>query len=138
MHFDLYTGGGTDRVGWRLLGANNRQLARGLLSYPDADSCRADLVRLLTWVSGLDRRYVRAADRAWVWRLRREGIDVVVSGHAFDRRGRCEESCERFVTVAPFTPVRELVTALPAPGTRGMRPSVLRAGTFRTPRRRGA
>ena len=33
----------------------------------------------------------------WGWRLRADSRDVVGSGHAFDRRPRCEEACVRFV-----------------------------------------
>lgn len=124
LHFHLYSGPPSGGVRWRLLGGNNRELGRGAVVYPDAVSCRAGLARTLVELPTMEPAVIRLDHTRWTWRLRLDGVDVVGSGHAFDRRPRCEEAWERFVRFAPMAPVREGVTVMPW-SSRGMRPSLM-------------
>jgi len=124
LHFHLYSGPPSGGVRWRLLGGNNRELGRGALVYADAHTCRAGLERTIAELAAYDAAVVRIDRSRWGWRLRQDGLDVVGSGHAFDRRPRCEEACLRFLRLAPIAPVRDSLTVMPWTG-RSMRPSVL-------------
>jgi hypothetical protein len=44
-----------DRVGWRLLGANNRELGRSPVWYPDVESCREAARGVGGWQSAARR-----------------------------------------------------------------------------------
>jgi hypothetical protein len=125
LHFHLYSSPTSGGVRWRLLGGNNRELGRGMLAYEDAESCRAGLVQTLVQLSSLVPAVTRVDHSHWGWRLRAGTLDVVGSGHPFDRRPRCEEACARFVELAPRASVRDALTVMRY-GSRSMRPSVLR------------
>ncbi|MFI5100823.1 MAG: YegP family protein [Actinomycetes bacterium] len=127
LFFHLYSSPSSGGVRWRLLGANNRELGRSCLAYPDVDLCRAGLARTLLELPTLVPAVMRVDHSHWGWRLRADTRDVVGSGHAFDRRPRCEEACVRFVEQAPHASVRDSLTVMPW-GSRNMRPSVLRNG----------
>jgi hypothetical protein len=125
LHFHLYSSPTSGGVRWRLLGGNNRELGRGMLAYEDAEACRVGLARTLTELPTLVPAVMRVDHSHWGWRLRAGSLDVVGSGHPFDRRPRCEEACARFVELAPHASVRDVLTVMPY-GSRSMRPSVLR------------
>jgi len=108
----MYASTASGSVRWRLLGGNNRELGRGVLEYPDADACRADVLRILNDAPFLDAAIVRADRSRWAWRLRRDGVDVVTAGHAFHRRSQCEEALARFVRVAHLAPINTPVAVL--------------------------
>ncbi len=126
LHFHLYSSPSSGGVRWRLLGGNNRELGRSCLAYPDVELCRAGLARTLLELPTLVPAVMRVDHSHWGWRLRADTLDVVGSGHAFDRRPRCEEACARFVELAPHASVRDALTVMPW-GSRSMRPSVLRS-----------
>jgi hypothetical protein len=125
LHFHLYSSPTSGGVRWRLLGGNNRELGRGMLAYPDVDACRAGLARTVAELASLVPAVMRVDHSHWGWRLRADAVDVVGSGHPFDRRPRCEEACARFVELAPHASVRDALTVMPY-GSRSMRPSVVR------------
>jgi hypothetical protein len=125
LHFHLYSSPTSGGVRWRLLGGNNRELGRGMLAYPDAEACRAGLAKTIAELDKLVAAVMRVDHSHWGWRLRAGTLDVVGSGHPFDRRPRCEEACARFVELAPRASVRDALTVMPY-GSRNMRPSVLR------------
>ncbi len=124
LHFHLYSGPPSGGVRWRLLAANNRELGRGSLVYSDAEACRAGLARTVVELPTMERVVIRLDRTRWMWQLRKDGVDVVASGHAFERRPRCEEAWERFLRFAPVAPVRDAVTVLRW-SSRGIRPSLL-------------
>jgi hypothetical protein len=126
LHFHLYSSPTSGGVRWRLLGGNNRELGRGLLAYPDAEQCRAGLARTILELPSLVPAVMRVDHSHWGWRLRSGSLEIVGSGHPFDRRPRCEEACTRFVEMAPHASVRDVLTVMPY-GSRSMRPSVLRS-----------
>src|SRR5215475_13074445 len=100
LHFHLYSSPTSGGVRWRLLGGNNRELGRGLLAYENAEACRAGLAQTITDLPTLVPAVMRVDHSHWGWRLRAGTLDVVGSGHPFDRRPRCEEACARFVELA--------------------------------------
>ncbi len=125
LFFHLYSSPPSGGVRWRLLGANNRELGRSCLAYPDIDLCRAGLATTLLELTLLVPAVMRVDRGHWGWRLRADGRDVVGSAHAFDRRPSCQAACARFIEQAPHASVRDTLTVMPW-GSRNMRPSILR------------
>ena len=123
LRFHLYWTPTSGGVRWRLLSGNNRELGRGLLAYPTAEACRAGLARTLLELPSLVPAVMRVDHCHWGWWLRAGILDVVGSGHPYDRRPRCEEACARFATLAPDASVRDAVTVMPY-RRRSMRPSL--------------
>jgi len=124
-HFHMYSSATAGWVRWRLLGGNNRELGRGLLEYQDTDQCRTGLAQVLVELLYMVPAVVRVERRLWEWRLRVAGIDVVGSGHPFDRRPRCEEACARFVALATGAAICDVLTVIRF-DSRTRRPSVFR------------
>ena len=112
-HVHLYSSQTSGEVRWRLLGGDNRELGRGLLAYRDVEECRTGLARTILELPSLVPAVMRVDHRHWGWRLRSGSLDVVGSGHPFDRRPRCEEACARFVQMAPHAVVRDGLTVMP-------------------------
>ena len=83
LYFHLYSSPSSGGVRWRLLGANNRELGRSCLAYPDVDLCRAGLATTLLELPSLVPAVMRVDHSHWGWRLRSDSRDVVGSGHAF-------------------------------------------------------
>jgi hypothetical protein len=107
LQFSMFAAPSTGAVRWRLLGGNNRDLGRGCLDYPDAATCLAGLRATLTDLALLEPAMLRAEHGRWVWRLRKAGEDVVVSGHPFDRKLRCVEACDRFLRLSPSAEIHD-------------------------------
>jgi hypothetical protein len=110
----MYSVSAIGGVRWRLLGGNNRELGRGALEYPDGETCRVDVVRILHEAKALDAVVLRADPSRWTWRLRRDGVDVVMAAHAFHRRSQCGDAMARFVELAHTATVTATVTVLGA------------------------
>ena len=124
LQFHLYSSPTSGGVRWRLLAGNNRELGRGLTAYPDVEACRAGLERTLLELPSLVPAVMRVDHCHWGWLLRAGVLDVVGSGHPYDRRPRCEEACARFASLASEASVRDAVTVMPY--GRRLRPSVQR------------
>jgi hypothetical protein len=112
QHFQLYRQGIDAPVRWRLLSANNRDMGRGARSFADEDSCLGGIADFVDGVDGLVASLVRAGDNRWAFRLMRRDVLEVTSGHAFDRRTRCERAAARFLELAPSAQVRPGVALL--------------------------
>lgn len=79
-------------VHWRLLGANNRELAWSAVSFVDVEAAHRSLARTR---GALDRAAVTVvADgpRLWVWRVAVDGDPHMVSARAYQRRAECGRS----------------------------------------------
>jgi hypothetical protein len=87
---------------WRLLGANNRELARSYTGYPDVATC-TDAARLIQSGHG----QLDAATRPklptgrWYWEASLDGIPLAVSAHWFRWRRDCEHNFEQFMKAVP-------------------------------------
>jgi hypothetical protein len=98
-------GGG---VGWRLLGANNRELGRSAGSYPDAESAHKSIARVRGLADGGEAHIVH--DRAtglWAWQLDDSGSLVANSGRGFRHERECRYNLDQFRAAAPSAPASD-------------------------------
>lgn len=96
---------GSGLVGWRALGANNRELGRaaqpaiGLEAAIEAvHAVQADLAQAVT-------RTVREAGVGWSWRILVDGEWVVTSSRRYQRQRECAYSLEQFLEWFPVAAV---------------------------------
>ena len=87
------------RVGWRLLSANNRDLGRAAVAYPDSESCLGAVRHLRRRLP--DAMVVTSRDRLeyWTWSLRLDGTDVAMSSRHYQRRVQCEYASRLFLSL---------------------------------------
>jgi hypothetical protein len=116
LHVQIYARGSLAPLRWRLVGGNNRDLGRGTTDFPDEESCLVGIKEVVKNLEHLVPGLVRATGNRWSWRLSLAAEVVVVSGHSFDRRRRCEDGWVRFVELMPTAEVREGVSYLFAGG----------------------
>lgn len=96
-------------VGWRLLGANNRELGRSALAYADAEATldAVDAVRLLAR-AGVAHIVHESTATPWVWQLHDEsGAVVATSGRGFRHERECRYNLDQFRDAAPTAPASE-------------------------------
>jgi uncharacterized protein YegP (UPF0339 family) len=98
-HFQLFATDGHAEIRWRLLSANNRELGRGVVAYPDAEACLLAIKQLLIALDDLQSR-VRRKDGLWQWVLLADNEHVVLGSHLFDRQVRCELAVSQFRSFA--------------------------------------
>lgn len=124
--FQLVPGGrlvhepGRGGVGWRLLGANNRELGRAALAYPDAESALAAVqdVRLLAVESGAHIVHDPTTG-FWAWHLLgAEDVVVATSGRGFRHERECRYNLEQFRDIAPSAPAADTGTTTEFPWQR--------------------
>ena len=107
------------RFGWRMLAANNREVARSASTYAELASC-IDAVRdLRIHVSDGLAIASRTGRADWSWRLRIDGADEATSSRTYQRRLQCEAACALFVELVPDAEFVDLTapcepTAFPA------------------------
>ncbi|MFC6236584.1 hypothetical protein [Longivirga aurantiaca] len=98
---------GRGGVGWRLLGANNRELGRSALAYADAEAALAAIgdVRVLAAGGGAHIVHNPTTGR-WAWHLI-TAYDLVVatSGRGFRHERECRYNLEQFRAHAPSATV---------------------------------
>jgi hypothetical protein len=116
-------------VGWRLLAANNRDVARSAYHYPDVDTCveavcalrrglregtivatRADAVGRAEWPGiTLPGR----AHAIWTWLLRLGDHAAAVSSRGYQRRLQCEAAGALFLSLVPDAVVEDMSVVEP-------------------------
>ena len=102
---------------WRLLGANNRELARSFTTYPDAGSCAAAIKYLQTASDRLVPAFLPGLRRGrWFWQTAVDDVPLAASARSFALRRDCEQNFEQFLAVVSAGVV---VTIVPAPGYSG-------------------
>jgi uncharacterized protein YegP (UPF0339 family) len=84
---------------WRLLAANNRDVARSSTAYADLDACLDAVANLQARIGDAVTVAARAGRADWSWRLRLDGDDVAVSSRTYQRRLQCEAACALFVVL---------------------------------------
>lgn len=89
-HLQLFADTPTSLVRWRLLSGNNREIARGVDSYRDDESCRIALKELQASVDDLDSLVRQTEAHRWVWQLTGSQRVLVTSAHHYDRLIRCQ------------------------------------------------
>lgn len=89
------------QFGWRMLAANNREVARSAATFADVDVCVEAVDQLQRDVEAGTTVASRTGRSDWVWRLRIDGIDVAASARTYQRRLQCEAACALFVELVP-------------------------------------
>jgi len=84
---------------WRLLAANNRDVARSATAYAELDACLDAIADLQVRITDAVAVATRAGRADWSWRLRLDGDDVAVSSRTYQRRLQCEAACSLFVVL---------------------------------------
>lgn len=95
-HVQLFSRSVGEPVQWRMLSGNNREIGRGVDSYPDTESARLGVKELQSLLEALEAGVRRNTSNEWVWHLSLEGRLVAVSGHGFNRLIRCEQGLTQF------------------------------------------
>jgi hypothetical protein len=110
---DIYGGRGFGSAGWRLLGANNRELGRGPALFADLESCQAAVRELAAHIAAATPGITSDADRtgAWNWRLELGGRVVAVSWRSYLRHRECTYSLAHFIDAVPNADVPALAPA---------------------------
>ncbi len=105
-----------EHVAWRLLGANNRELGRSPVWYPDLDSCREAVRVLKREIDGVTSAITAVAlpGGAWSWRLAVSGQPVAVAGRPYHRHRECAYNLSHFVAAVPGAQIADepLATAV--------------------------
>jgi uncharacterized protein YegP (UPF0339 family) len=86
-------------LSWRLLAANNRDVARSATPYPDLATCLKAVADLQARIEDAVAVAARSGRADWSWRLRVDGQDVAVSSRTYQRRLQCEAACSLFVSL---------------------------------------
>ena len=102
------TGSGGGGVGWRLLGANNRELGRSAVSFAEAESALAAIGRLRV-TAAADVSHVLHDQKSglWVWQLIDNSVLVATSGRGFRHERECRYNLEQFRAAAPTAPTSD-------------------------------
>lgn len=92
-----------DHVAWRLLGANNRELGRSAVWYPDRDSCLEAVHSLQREIGAVTSAITAVANPggAWSWQLAVRGRPVAVAGRPYHRHRECAYNLSHFVAAVP-------------------------------------
>ncbi len=101
VHFQMFSLGIGSAVRWRLLSANNREMARGSLEYATASMCRDGIEELRASLGDLQRVVRRTIDHTWIWELLEWNGPPVAVGNRFDRQIRCVQALNYFIQSAP-------------------------------------
>lgn len=115
--------GGQKPVGWRLIGANNRELGRSAEAFDNVTTCQASVNGLRERV-GEARGFLTMSDMtgSWTWRLEIEGRSVAVAGRSYQRHRECQYNLAQFLAAVPVAqlavgvPSRPRARALPLRG----------------------
>ena len=109
------------RVGWRLIGANNRELGRSPAAYASLRECRAAVGRLKEGVEQLRVGFqISGTTMTWTWRLELDGQEVATSGRPYQRQREAHHNVALFVAAVPLAEVNEVMPNRPR--LRGLRP----------------
>lgn len=102
---------GEKAVGWRLIGANNRELGRSAAMFGGHVECRAAVNELREKIAGA-RVLMTMSDAAgsWTWRLEIDGRSVAVAGRPYLRHRECQFNFGQFLAAVPLA---ELAEAMP-------------------------
>ena len=83
---------------WRLLGANNRELARSYTTFPEAESCAAAIKYLQSASDRLVPAFLPGLRMGrWYWQTAADDVPLAVSPRSFGLRRDCEQNLEQFL-----------------------------------------
>jgi hypothetical protein len=82
---------------WRLLGANNRELARSYGTYPDVELCAAAITQLQSSTDRLVATFRPGFQTGrWYWQASVDGVLLAISARPFSWRRDCEHNYGQF------------------------------------------
>ena len=99
--FQLYTMGGQDIVWWHFSSPNGRRLARCAAPFGSISEARGSLAAIVPELSRATATVRPTPANRWRWMLALDGVPIVLGSGDQDRRVRCEDAWQRFVTAAP-------------------------------------
>ncbi len=117
----VLSGGNGAWYGWRLIGANNRELGRSAIGFGSYQGARLAVLHLQRGTGRLVQHSItdRATGR-WGWRFELDGATVAVSGRWYERDQEARLGAAKFVSLALRAALVDGVLALPdrrGPGT---------------------
>ena len=90
------------RVGWRLLGRNNHEIARSADGFPDVDAAHDAVDVIRQHMRELQPSVSVGSDRGeWTWWMSRHGVPVAVASRTYRREREAVQSLEQFERLAP-------------------------------------
>lgn len=96
---------GASGIGWRLLGANNRELGRSPGVFADAEEALEDVTRARRFAAeGAGHIVHDPGTGHWAWHLDGAGVVVAISGRGFRYERECRYNLEQFRDAAPTAP----------------------------------
>ena len=117
-----------DWYGWRLIGANNRELGRSALSFVSYPTARRAVTHIQRSAERLTRRTViDPTTGRWTWRVDLDGEIVAVSGRWYERDHDSQQGMAKFMTLLPIAVLSDGVVTLR--DRRGARPRLAVEGT---------
>ncbi|MGW7369048.1 hypothetical protein ACWGI8_37915 [Streptomyces sp. NPDC054841] len=101
-------------VGWRLIGANNRELGRSAEAFAGPEECAAAMIELREKVAEA-RVLLSMPDTAgsWTWRLELDGRAVAVAGRPYLRQRECQYNLSQFLAAVPVARLAEGMPSRP-------------------------
>ncbi|MGW7523312.1 hypothetical protein [Streptomyces sp. NPDC054783] len=106
--------GGSRPVGWRLIGANNRELGRCAATFESLAACQAAVNQLRERIA--DVRPVLAMAHiagTWTWRVALDGQNVATSGRPYQRHRECQHNLGLFLAALPVAELSSGLVSLP-------------------------
>jgi hypothetical protein len=89
---------GTARYGWRLIGANNRELGRGLATFSGLREARLAAGAVRQRSAELREQMDNDPDNgSWGWRASLDGAVAAMSGRRYQRMRECSYNFQQFV-----------------------------------------
>lgn len=85
-----------DRLWWRLLGRNNRSLARSVHGFVDLEAAVADALSLTVLAAEVPIELVSESGTSWRWVLLLDGEPRATSTISYARRLECLRAITRF------------------------------------------
>jgi hypothetical protein len=87
---------GAGLVGWRVLGANNRELGRGAVPFWGVDEAYQAVHEAQTVVERTVTRFWADELGGWFWNISLDGEQLAVSSRGYRRQRECIYSMEQF------------------------------------------
>lgn len=104
----MATSQGASGIGWRLLGANNRELGRSAGAFADAEEALEDISRARRLAAVGEGHIVHDPTTGhWAWHLDEVDDAVAVSGRGFRYERECRYNLEQFREAAPTAPAAD-------------------------------
>ena len=105
---------------WRLMGANNREIARSARTFSTFHECYQTAREIQQSLDGVVTT-VRHDDthNLWAWRAKLDGVNIASSGRLYQRFRECQANVAQFIEFMPLAVTA--YDAAPARGSASMR-----------------